>query len=446
MFETILIANTAEAFQEILIKDSHTKQGKERIRHELALSQRAFFWGADDKIVITPYTIHPLLLEANKRNLGFSNVVNLAPVNSGINLSLSIIEDKGLFKRIVGEIRNNPGIVISPYAVTQNFLQLVSRLEKLGLDFVVNEKPEDKSLWTASYLDSKAGFRTEMLKLGFKYKEVKVPEGFVAQDAKEAQQITEWFYENGHSSVLKANFGESGWGMKILKLKEYSSLSIFQKAVSKILRNDVIWQNTSIIVEQFVESDIEVAGGSPSTEMFVTDEGTSFLYHCGQILNQSGVFFGVEMGRDVLSDSLSKKLLAIGNIIGKRYWELGYRGRFDIDFIISKSGEIYVAETNTRRTGGTHVYDLTKYLFGRGCEKETYLLSHDSFLYHNKRMEVQELLKKLKPILYPVGNEKKGVITTLISEWSPILGYIVVASNRSEGQKIQKKLFSTFNK
>lgn len=146
MLKTILIANIAEAFQEILLKDSHTKQGKERIKHELTLSQRAFFWEADNKIVITPYAIPSLLLEANKRNLGLGNVVNLAPANGSINLSLSIIEDKGLFKLIAEKIRNNPGIAISPYAVTQDFLQLVSRLEKLGLDFVVNEKPTDKSL------------------------------------------------------------------------------------------------------------------------------------------------------------------------------------------------------------------------------------------------------------------------------------------------------------
>jgi hypothetical protein len=446
MFKTILIANIAEAFQEILLKDSHTKQGKERIKHELTLSQRAFFWEADNKIVITPYAIPSLLLEANKRNLGLGNVVNLAPANGSINLSLSIIEDKGLFKLIAEQIRNNPGIAISPYAVTQDFLQLVSRLEKLGLDFVVNEKPTDKSLWTISYLDSKAGFRTEMLKLGSEHKKVKVPEGFVGQDTKGAQRISEWFYENGHSSVLKANLGESGWGLKILKSEEYPSLSIFQKAIAKVLKSDVIWQNTSIIVEQFVEPDIEVVAGSLSTEMFVVDEGVSFLYHCRQVLSQSGAFWGVEIGKGALSDSLSRKLLAIGNIIGKRYWELGYRGYFDIDFIVSKSGGIYVAETNTRRTGGTHVYDLAKYLFGRRYEKGAYLLSHDSFLYHKKRVETQELLERLKPILYPINNEKKGVIITLISEWSAVLGYIVVAPNRIEGKNLQKRLFSIFGK
>ena len=230
-----------------------------------------------------------MLLETNRRNLGLGNVVNLVPANGSINLSPSIIKDKSLINLIAGEIRSSPGITISPYAVTQNFLQLIDELDGLGLNFVVNEKPAGKSLWVTSYLDSKAGFRAEMLKLESEHKEVKIPEGFIAQDAREAQQIAEWFYENGRSSVLKANFGESGWGIKILKSEEYSSLFIFKEAVGKMFRDDVIWQDTSIVVEQFIEPDIEVAGGSPSTEMLVTDEGILSSYHCGQVLNKAMV-------------------------------------------------------------------------------------------------------------------------------------------------------------
>ncbi|MDO8469990.1 MAG: hypothetical protein Q7S84_03165 [bacterium] len=446
MIKAILIANTAEAFKEILGKDSHTRRGKERINHELTLSQRAFFWESDNKIVVTPYPIPSVLLEANKRALGFGNVVNLAPTSGSVNLCSSVLGDRKLLRLIAGEIRKSRCVAVSPYAVTQDFLQLVAGLKGLGLQFVVEEKPADASLWIVSYLDSKAGFRTEMLKLRSEHVEVKVPEGFVAQNVAEAQRMAEWFYKSGRSLVLKANFGESGWGIKIIREEEYTSLPAFRKAFATILKNDVIWQNTSIVVEEFVDPDTEVAGGSPSTEMLVTEQGALFLYHCGQVVNDAGAFFGVEIGRGALSNSLSRKLLVIGNIIGKRYWELGYRGYFDIDFIISKTGEIFVAETNTRRTGGTHVYDAARHLFGGEYEKEAYLLSHDSFLYHRKRMLPEELLEKLKVILYPIKGEKKGVIITLISEWSPVLGYIIIASNRSEGQKMQRRLLSIFDR
>lgn len=329
--------------------------------------------------------------------------------------------------------------------MTQDFLRLVAKLEGMKLDFVVQEKPADESQWTVPYLDSKAGFRTEMLKLGSKHKELKVPEGFVAMDAAEAQRMAEWFYASGRSCVLKSNFGESGWGVKILRKEEYSSLLILRRAVSKVLKSDVIWQNTIIVVEEFIDPDIEVAGGSPSTEMIVTDSGASFTYHCGQMVKE-GVFFGVEIGKDAFSDSLSEELLAIANILGNHYWELGYRGYFDIDFIVSKTGEIYVMETNTRRTGGTHVYDVAKFLLGEGYRQQAYLLSHDSLVYGKKKMGPKELLKKLGTLLYPMEGQKTGVIVTLVSEWNPILGYIVIAPSRSEGQDLQRRLLNIFGK
>lgn len=446
MLKVILIANTVEAFKEILIKDSRTRQGKERINHELALSQRSFFWEGDDKLIITLYPIHSLLFEVNKKVLGLGNVMNVAPASGGINLCPLVLKDKRLLKLIAAEIRKNPGIVVSPYAVTQDFLRLVARLEGLNLDFSVEEIPADESGWTIPYLDSKAGFRAEMLKLESEYEEVKIPEGFVARDASEARRMAEWFYKRDRSLVVKANFGESGWGVKILRKEKYSSFSIFRKTVARTLRSDVIWQNTSIVVEEFVDPDAKVAGGSPSTEMLVTNQGASFLYHCGQVTNGAGVFLGVEIGKGVFSDSLSKKLSAIGNIIGRRYWELGYRGYLDIDFVVSKTGEIYVAETNTRRTGGTHVYDVARRLFGQEYEKKTYLMSHDSFTYNGKRMEVEELLEKLKDILCPIKGERRGVIITLVSGRNPVLGYIIITSNRSEGKKLQQRLYGVFGK
>jgi len=441
MFNTILVANTAEAFKGVLIKDKDTKAGAERIKHELTLSQRAFFWESDDKIVVTPHLIPVPLFELNKRICGFKNVANVAPLVGDIELSNAIARDKQLRGLITKEARGNPQLTMSPYAITKDFLEMSGQFS-----IQTKERPPNKSLWTVAYLDSKAGFRAEMLKLATEHKEIKVPQGFVAQDATEALLMAEWFYENGQSSILKANFGESGWGIAILKVESYSSLSVFRKQVRKILQSNVIWQDTSIVVEQFIEPDASVAGGSPSTEVFVGEEGISLLYHCGQLLNRFGGFLGVEIGKGALSETLARKLMKIGNIIGKWYWELGYRGFFDIDFVVSKDGGIYVAETNTRRTGGTHTYDLARHLFGNKWENEAYLLSHDSFRYQKKRMDAEKILQQVSPLIYPMNSEQKGVIVTLISEWSPVMGYIVVASNPDEGRELQKRLFGLFEK
>ncbi len=107
---------------------------------------------------------------------------------------------------------------------------------------------------------------------------------------------------------------------------------------------------------------------------------------------------------------------------------------------------IYAVETNTRRTGGTHTYDVARHLFGDDWSSKAYLLSHDSFRYAETLVEPDELLSKLKPILYPIGQKQQGIILTLASQWDPILGYIVVAQNRTEGLKLQRQLFAIFGK
>src|SRR3989338_932164 len=116
MFNTILVANTAEAFKGVLIKDKDTKAGSERIKHELTLSQRAFFWESDDKMVVTPQLIPLPLFELNKRICGFKNVVNVAPSVGEIELSSAIARDKQLRSFIAREASGNSQMTMSPYA------------------------------------------------------------------------------------------------------------------------------------------------------------------------------------------------------------------------------------------------------------------------------------------------------------------------------------------
>jgi len=75
-----------------------------------------------------------------------------------------------------------------------------------------------------------------------------------------------------------------------------------------------------------------------------------------------------------------------------------------------------------------------------------YILSHDSFGYQKKRMDTEEILQKVSPILYPMKGEQKGIIITIINEWAPILGYVVIASNPDEGRELQQRLFKIFKK
>ena len=156
-------------------------------------------------------------------------------------------------------------------------------------------------------------------------------------------------------------------------------------------------------------------------------------------------FGGVTIGKDILGKKETKELTRLGKIVGKKYWEMGYRGYFDIDVVVEKdTKQIYLIETNARRTGGTHVYDIAKKLFGSGWEQNNFLISNDQFCYGKKVMSPKDIFDKCKDLLYPIDNHKSGIIITLIDEKRPAFGFVVGGRNKVECLKMYKELIKLF--
>lgn len=431
-FSTILIANTAEAFKKILLKTSDTDNGKRRIRHELALSQRAFFWEEDNKIVITPHLIPKELLEHNMKALSFKNVINLAPKKAGVDLCEAIVHDLTLWDTLVQITKSNPGITVSPYAVTSDFVKLINKLGKANLDFYTPELPDSESIWTIEYLDSKSGFREHVSALPNVY----IPEGFICKDLEQAIYAGRRFMEQKRSCVIKSNMGESGWGTLILRKERFKNLLDFESFVKTVFASDTIWKQLPLIVEEFIDPLFSIAGGMPSAEAYIALSGTKVTYTCGQDMSDEGEFLGVMIGSKVLPIELAKKIRSAIKEIGQSFFKLGYRGFFDVDFVLSKNGIPYAIESNTRRTGGTHAYDLGQWLAKSRGTKRLYMLSHDSFIYGTNVLSPAEILKKSKRLLYPMSGKSTGIVISFISTDDPMLGYVAIGQNKEHTEAL----------
>ncbi len=442
-YKHIIFANVAEAFKNVLDKVTNKKEKKERINLEHNLCHRSLFWEKDDKVVITPFAIPPAFIDQNCHIMDFKNVKNLFPRKiDSISLSDAILKDKYLLQTIIQFIKNNPGINLSPYAVTPDFLKLLEVFRKGKMIFRTNEVPLAYSRWIVSYLDSKVGFREEVLKL--RNKKINIPEGFVCEKKEEAKKAAIWFYMHNRSCIIKANHGESGWGLIPLKKKNFISVSSLEKEIENNLFNDSIWKNEFIVVEEFIEPNLKIGGGSPSAELLLTDKGPRLTYICGQIVGEGGNFLGVIMGKKLMGDQINAKLTYSSYAIGEKYWKLGYRGFFDIDFVISRNGEPYATETNARRTGGTHIFDIARRVFGSNWDRDAYLFSQDSFKYAGKNLPTGILIEKMKQILFPVQNRQKGVIMTLVNQQLPIFGFAIVAPTLLEIKNLYTELCKTW--
>lgn len=417
----IIFVNTAEAFEDILVASGGSEEGQKRIRHELALSQRAFFWEDDNKIVITPFPIPKELFDLNSKILDFLNTTSYSPKAGGLNLSNSIEVDS--FKELV----DDRSVVVSPYAITPGFLKLIDSLRASGLNVFVDNMPTKGGYDLIRYLDSKSGFRTEAEKIG-----IKCPEGFVCQTFDELKDKINWFKSNKRPFVIKADQGESGWGLILVKDLETTADSLINQVTS-----ETIWSNGPYIIEELIDVDEAASGGSPSAELFVTDSEVKITYLCGQIV-VNGEFQGTVVGEDTIPRNIADEIKKSALVIGKHFQSLGYRGIFDIDYVISKNGEVYAVETNARRTGGTHVYDLAKRLFGEDYINHCFI-SNDHFEYSKDIQSISELLSNTSALIYSKDSQS-GIIITLINETDHVLGYVSIGNDLEIATNISKEL------
>lgn len=449
IFEILLIANTAEAFKKALLDASHEEMGKRRISHELALSQRAFFWESDNKVVITPHAIPEDLMAHNSKVLGFYTVLNLAPKEDRIDLCRAILDDQSLWSNIVRIIKENPGIAVSPYAVTHDFLFLIEALRKESLDFHVPELPEHESIWTIEHLDSKSGFRNQLSSLiSNNSSTLYLPKGFVCKDMAHAIEVGRWFINQDRSCVIKSNFGESGWGVLVCRKEQFKALIDFEHHVRIALVNDTIWNQLPLVVEEFIDPLLSIAGGMPSGEAFVTSAGVEFKYACGQEINKNGEFLGITLGIGILPAILEEKIRLATEEIGRAFFKLGYRGFFDVDFVLDRSGNIYAIESNMRRTGGTHVYDLKQWIMkSNPRSKEPCVFSHDSLVYSTATvLSPAEVLHKTKNLLYPMEGKPAGIVISLLNPKEPVIGYMIVGEDKKQVDVIKSAFLDIWAK
>lgn len=431
---TIVLANTAEAFSAPISYITDPVQRQERIRTENILSQRAFFWNGDNKVVITPTEIPAVLLNHNSDVLGFNNAINRSPKYRNHSLCRNIMDGRDFLEYLMACIYHNPGIQITAYAYTKELAALMQKLKEADLDFIPTEIPHG-NLSIVSHLDSKAGFR----QVASHVNDISLPRGDVCADMDEVKTHVLGMQTRGIPFVVKANEGESGWGLFIGKDRDPRLLDQLDIQAAK----DDIWKSAPYVVEEYIDIDKSRGGGSPSTELYISSDAVEITYSCAQLFGSEGEFSGIALGKEVLDNELLTWMETMAFAIGRKYKELGYRGFFDVDFAVSCDNQLYALETNMRRTGGTHVFDLARRLFGD--QWRNYLFySNDAFAYANHPLPATDILDRVKEILFPIKGRNEGLVLSLLDPTSPRMGYILIGSSKQDINEFESRLLDIF--
>ena len=441
----IFFANTAEAFASLLeSKASDENLQRERIEHETDLSQRAQFWGEDDKVVITPESIPATLLANNSKRLGYKNVINLWPKESKLRLCVAVANDAVLKEKIVEIIRANPNIRISSYAATEEYVDLIKMFQKEGIDFQVTNLPHIANpIHLVQKIGSKNGIR-EIISDLFPREGIKLPVGYICKDKDEVLKAISEFLNTNRGFVVKIHNGESGWGIKIMNEEAVQLLdrTHMDTWLEDLFQSDRIWKSALYIVEEFILANTVMAGGFPSGEGYVDDNGFTFSYSCGQEVTKQGEFEGITISKSSMSHFLDERIEITLNIVGDKLHGIGYRGNFDIDFVAGADGNLYILECNARMTGGTHVYGVISHL-KITTEQKPYIFSNDSYRYGEKVQSSEEVLHSISNFLYPIHGEKRGVIISFMSSSRPVIGIIVVGKDSDEARSLIEQVKSS---
>lgn len=431
----LAIANTAEAFLDLIHRYDDSKRDQ-LVYDEHVLGDRAILWGAGDKkIVLTSYPIPHL--EYAVKSLGYIELRNFSPQFPTESLCTDILLDKQLFNTIVSHLSKYAEIRLMSYVASTQLAILIDALSSAGLNLVLGETPVSADgLEISRRFSTKAGFRSMFEQWDSSKHGLAMPTGIICHTADEAVQETIRRLGEGRSCLCKADKGESGIGLLWFK----SSENLTADLVKERIIGEAAFGDDPIIVEDLIypPEDLSSTAHSPSIEAYISQAGdVDITYSCGQLFEASGHFTGVYIGSDLLSEDISRQMKVAIEYLGQKLATQGYRGYFDLDFVIDNKYQVFVVEGNPRRTGGTHLHDLATFLFGTRYFDRFVLLTRSSKI-SSTLTKWEEVVAVTGDLLFCCGQRESGIIPIVTSTISSgIIGYAVVAKTAAAALELE---------
>jgi len=429
--ERVVVSNLSEAFIDFLNKDTHNKGSLLDV--ELTLDDQAVLWEGDNSLIIASHKVAPPHMRHLQEVLEYTNIEVLSPNRISGRLSQDVASDQDLLLEVADRTRLNPQpTYLTPYCVTSEFISLVDILIQHGANITIPEVPTKGSLWVVKSIDLKSGFR-RLCREFLQTSPIRIPRGFSCDTLDQVVTMAYQFSKTNTPCIIKPVDGEDGIGQSIIP-----AAADLNFILSRVNENPFI-QGGDAVVEEYIESDPAVR--SPSIEYRIRDGKLEYMYSCKQILSPTGTFLGVDIGPELLPREIKTQMVRAGHAFGNALAALGYKGFFDIDFIVSKDQKVYAVETNLRRTGATHVHATASRLFGSNYESSTFLRSSDVDPCIAKTMSCEDVFLALNEILYPHLGTDRGVIITVSAGISDgRLGYIVTGKSSQEISRLQDEL------
>jgi len=422
-----------------------------RIRREnkenFAISaEMALFWGGsiDNRVVVLPVQPDPNFVADVAKYLG-ATIKCLSPALVTGWVCRDLLMDNDTLDELLQHLMPYE-VLVMPWGATYYYYQVLSFLIEKGIKVIDSSCPSIESYWAVDYCDSKLGSRSIIEQMRSRFPDFGAPSGYVCHNPTEAVAIAEILsLEQGQPVILKSDIGSGGKGVKLYdpKHKQSSAYFLASNLLSSI-NSDEMWQNVHILVESAIGGGVDLS--TPSFDGFIQHDGSISTMGIENMLTIERQCVGVEMGLGVIPVPVYEQIEQLGTAIGEHIVPFGFRGWYDVDFLLSISGsELYASEINARRGGATSPIEIAQRLFGPTWKETCYVRSFER-LWLKRRLNGYHELKFIIDAVNDQFDLQSAGIIPLYSKsgilQKPYIGYVVYGQSRDEAIAIEAELYA----
>lgn len=407
-------------------------------------SEMALFWGGDSntRIVVLPILPDHFFVEDIAKRLGV-RIKCLSPTLVTGWVCRDLLMDNNALEELVQHLRDYEVSVMS-WGATFYYYQILKFLLEKGVKIIDSHCPSIEDYWSIDYCDSKIGSRSIIEQMHTLFPRFGVPSGYVCHNQTEALALSEMLVRrSGQPVILKSDIGSGGKGIRFYHPGDvYNSLYQSKADLVASIDGDELWQNVHIIVEAAIGKGVNLS--TPSFDGFIHANGSCSTVGVENMLTVDRQCIGIEMGVQVIEPDVYNVLEQVGIKIGEHIAHLGYRGWYDIDFLLPKSGsEFYASEINTRRGGATSPIEFAQRLCGPLWKETVYVKSFER-LWLERPLNGYDELQFIIDAIHQHSNHQMAGIMPLYSNSiqlrRPYLGYLIYGPSRDEVATIESEL------
>ncbi|MFZ2026731.1 MAG: hypothetical protein WAV30_05595, partial [Microgenomates group bacterium] len=346
----VYIYNVVEDEWSFISSITDKQKRKVEIDNDNSSSDCYLFANADEDefMYISPVTISSTFKRYFQDLIGAKKIDILVPKKVSGLVCRDFFNDKVLFNSFIKKAKRYKKVTLIGYASSPFFLDLKDKIQERGISISAPESPEVDCAWTVNFYGSKSGIRQLAQQSTALEPDFIMPEGIICVGKLDAARIAANKYIRDKGVVVKTNKGSSGNGVLIFRdgdlPKEYRAC---EKMIYSIFNQNDYWDRYPIVIEDLISVNLNNETSFPNIEFKIHKSGKiEMLYYCIMKVTKDGVFYGIDMHEDVISDRLAARIIDTGYYIAERYSAEGYRGHFDIDMIATKYNQVFVNESN----------------------------------------------------------------------------------------------------